>query len=160
MPAGTVVALPVVVLACALMAVWLSACGVAPVKSEASPPQRHLFAGAHGQPLAYGGRVCTLDSAHTHSYPPVPRAAFLDCPEGARETRPLYAYFGEHPEHAADGQRAGRCFREGFHLHLELPGPGLRFDERHGAYVEGEKGSARCDVEACVYKPGATACHD
>jgi hypothetical protein len=134
-------------------------CGVAPVKREASPPARHRFAGAHGQPLAYGGRVCALNSAHTHSYPPVPAAAFLDCPEGARETRPLYAYWGEHAR--AGGQ--GRCFLERFHLHLEAPGEGLRWDERHGAYVEddlvaGGRRSGRCAAEPCAHHQGATGC--
>ncbi len=144
--------LPGLVALCAVLAA--AGCGVAPVKAEASPPARHRFATAHGQPLAYGGHVCALNSAHTHSYPPVPKAAFLACPEGARETRPLFAYWGEHPQPAEQG----RCFIERFHLHLEPPGAGLGWDEGHGAYVERAQGPHPCDDEPCVHQPGATGC--
>lgn len=133
----------------------VAACGwVAPVQrgAPAAPPPRHLFIGHHGVPLAYGGGVCAVESPHTHSYPPVPAAAFLSCPEGARDQRPVYAYSGSHPH------PGGTCFLSAWHLHLEPPGPGLAWDEDQAAYVAGPPGEHACDRHPCAHHPGWSRC--
>ena len=104
---------------------------VAPVQwsGPAREPPRVLYQGPHGVPRAFGGGVCPLESAHRHGYPPVPRQAFVEGTSGARDARPLYAYFGTHPHHGRT------CFHEGLHLHLEPPSLGMRWDAAHSAFA-------------------------
>ncbi len=109
---------------------FAGACGVAPVvwDGPAAPPPRFSYVGAHGVPVAFGGGVCAATAAHTHGFPPVPKAAFVDTPEGVKDTRTLFPYFDPHPH-------LGRtCFREGWHLHLEKD-PAMTWDADRGAYV-------------------------
>lgn len=92
---------------------WCSGC-VTQVQWQGSArePRQHLFDGAHGIPRAYGGGVCPRSGSHTHRFPPVPAAAFVLGPEGARDLRPHAVFFDTHPH----GGRT--CFRKGRHLHL------------------------------------------
>ena len=120
--------------ACALalaLALVGSACvQVAPVHRGGTPkgPMTWTYAGHHGRPLAYRGDVCEVAGRHRHEYPPSPRAAFVETPDGWRDTRPTYPYFGQHP------LRGRTCFREGWHLHLEPPDAELVFDDSKNAW--------------------------
>lgn len=104
---------------------------VAPViRGPARPPARHTFVGTHGIPNAYGDGVCALAARHTHSYPPVPKAAF-DLDGGAhRDRRQTHAYFDPHPHVMRS------CFRSGWHLHLEPPLPTLMYRSDVSAFAE------------------------
>ncbi len=104
---------------------------VAPVQWQRVPhePSRFPYVGQHGVPLAFGGGVCAISERHTHGYPPVPAAAFIDDEGAARDSRELYAYVDPHPHHGRT------CFRERWHLHLEPPGKGLVYDEELDAFV-------------------------
>lgn len=114
-----------------LGALLLASACVAPVQWQRVPhePSRYTYVGAHGVPLAFGGEVCAIRGRHTHGYPPVPAAAFVLEDGAARDTRTLYAYVDPHPHYGRT------CFRERWHLHLEPPAEGLRFDETLNAYV-------------------------
>ena len=86
-------------------------------QGSAREPARHLFDGAHGVPLAYGGGVCPRSGSHTHPFVPVPAAAFVQGPQGARDTRPRKKYVDTHPF------RGRTCFRKGQHWHLQKQAP-------------------------------------
>lgn len=117
-------------LSLALLVTLAAAC-VAPVQWQRVPhePSRFTYVGAHGVPLAFGGEVCAIRERHTHGYPPVPAAAFVDEGGAVRDTRKLYAYVDPHPHYGRT------CFRERWHLHLEPPEDGLSYDETLDAFV-------------------------
>ena len=94
--------------------VFTLACGVAQVQygPGIKPPQRVPYIGFHAIPRAYGHGVCAVSGAHTHKYPPVPRAAFEETPKGFRDTRRFSEHRGEHPLVNQS------CFRKGWHLHV------------------------------------------
>jgi len=106
-----------------------TACGVAPIsKGTPSLPPRWKYAGAHGRPLAWNGGVCADPASHEHDYPPSPRTAFLETPEGLKDTRKMWPFHNAHAHHGRT------CFREGRHLHLEAPDDSLLFDDGTGAW--------------------------
>lgn len=108
----------------------LLGCGVAPVhKGDDVPgPPVWRYVGHHGRPLAFGGFVCAIEAPHDHEFPPSPRSAFVETPQGFRDTRRTWAFFNPHPHHGRT------CFREGWHLHLEPPDATLILDEEKAAY--------------------------
>ena len=107
-----------------------TACGVAPVRRDGSvgPPPTWRYIGHHGRPLAFGGNVCEVSGAHKHQYPPSPRAAFTSTPQGLRDSRQTWPFYGNH-------RHLGRtCFREGWPLHLEPPDQTLSWDDEHAGW--------------------------
>lgn len=127
---------------------------VAPVQWQRVPraPARHAFVGPHGVPRAFGAGVCAISDVHTHSYPPVPQAAFAFTERGATDTRPLYPFVDPHPHHE------GSCAHVGWHLHTEPPLPSLQYDDALSAFVR-HRERARPVISAA---PGhaTTPCHN
>ncbi len=145
-------------MACVAIALVVIACQTAGVIKEARPPDRHPYAGPHGRPRAYGGGVCAITHAHTHSYPPVPAAAFTQSEDGAVDERPRYPFWDTHPHHTRT------CFRTKWHLHLDPPLPFLRYDPRRDTYTsapiaaalaletfDGAHPRRECDEVPCVF---------
>lgn len=107
-----------------------TSCAVVPLQKEPGPPPRFNYVGHHGIPLAYGGGVCPVESAHSHSYPPTPKASYDVTDEGyAKENASFVPFFDPHPHHERT------CFREGWHLHRRGPqAEGLVYDEEVAAH--------------------------
>jgi hypothetical protein len=129
-PPACAASLPVLVVGLMLLALAGGGCGVAPVRRDGTPslPPSWSYAGQHGRPLAYSGGVCAVASPHTHHYPPSPRSAFVETPDGLRDVRETWAFYGPHPH------RGRTCFLEGRHLHLEPPDGALVYDDEHAAH--------------------------
>jgi hypothetical protein len=137
----------------------LGACGVAPVQWSGSPKivEPIPYAGPHGKPRAYGGGVCAIKSVHSHYWPPVPKGAFQETPDGYRDQRALYGYLSAHSHYE------GSCFREGWHMHLEPPLASLFWSSRDLAFTEsqdhtellevftGSHGPRRCAKGPCTF---------
>jgi hypothetical protein len=146
------------------------ACGVAPVQwgGRAKAMERVPYVGPHGKPRAYGGGVCPIKSRHSHIWPPVPRGAFAQTPQGFRDQRPLYPYFSDHSHHD------GSCFETGWHLHMEPPQPHLHWNRDHQAFVgigakgesvdiaQGPHGARECGPKSCNFpgRHGHRPCRD
>lgn len=116
----------------ALFILILASGCVAPVQWQGTPrePPRFNYASVHGVPRAYGGGVCAVSNAHSHGYPPVPRATYSVDDKGMYvDGRETFAFIDPHPH------VEGTCFLQGWHLHLRVAASGVRMDDDAKAYV-------------------------
>ena len=110
------VRIPLATRSLVLLAIAMSACGIAPVTSAPGPPPTVAYVNPHGRPRAFGGGVCPVSGRHEHIYPPVPAAFFVDDAGAWRDTRPIHSFAGPHP------WRGRGCAVARYHQHAIAPG--------------------------------------